>query len=220
MTRRICALSLGALAALTSYGATAGAASVVSPTGKGITGCALLGSEAVMLTEAVIGVRPWWAYAIGGGVGAIGGGIGGYYIEQTGEPKLPFYLFMGGMALALPTTIAVLSATAYKPVNYTEDKPPDEPIADPAAPVAPPSAGSTSDRTAPARPKRVRVVTRHRTKPAEVALPPALVDIRAGGLQLAVPAVEVRQVYTRTEIVTLGVKQAAEVRIPVLNVVF
>jgi hypothetical protein len=66
----------------------------------------------------------------------------------------------------------------------------------------------------------VRVVTRHRTKPAEVALPPALVDIRAGGLQLAVPAVEVRQVYTRTEIVTLGVKQAAEVRIPVLSVVF
>src|SRR5262249_34108053 len=36
-----------------------------SPTGKGITGGALLGAEAVMLSEAAASVKPAWAYAVG-----------------------------------------------------------------------------------------------------------------------------------------------------------
>ena len=61
----------------------------VSPTGKGIAGGALLGAEAVMLVEAAFKVKKKWAYAVGGGVGAIGGGVGGYFVEQNGDAKLP-----------------------------------------------------------------------------------------------------------------------------------
>lgn len=208
------------------------AGSLVSGTGKGITGCALLGGEAVMLVEGALGVKPWWAYAIGGGLGAIGGGIGGYYTEQ-GDPKLPFYLFMGGMALALPTAVVVLDATKFHPVNYTEDQPPaDEPVAEPAAPVPPPASapadkplGDARDQhrgKAPTqRAKATRLAARRRSVAAPgLPMPPALLDVTAGALRIAVPAVEVRHVYTRTEIAMLGVKQGTEVEVPVLNVQF
>src|SRR5262245_40024111 len=103
-----------------------------SPAGKGIIGGALLVAESVMLVETAASTKPAWAYAVGGGLGAIGGGVGGYFAQQ-GDPRISLYLLVGGMALALPTTVAVLSAAAYEPVNYTEDRPPaDEPVAEPA----------------------------------------------------------------------------------------
>lgn len=226
------AVASAAITVMAWAGQAHAAGSQVSSTGKGITGGALLGAEAVMLTEGVIGVRPWWAYAIGGGVGAIGGGIGGYFTEQ-GDPKLPFYLFMGGMALALPTAVVVLDATKFRPVNYTEDQPPaDEPAAEPAAPEPAPSETTPSEGQQPTGDRhdgksrkgdlRARVVTRqkHDTRPTTPALPPAALDVVGGTVSIAVPAVEVRHVYTRTEIATLGVKQATWVHVPVLNVVF
>lgn len=181
-----------------------------SPTGKGITGGALLGAEAVMLTEAAASVKPAWAYAVGGGIGAVAGGVGGYFAEHGGDAKLSIYLLVGGMALAIPTTVAVLSASAYEPTNYTEDRPPpDEPVAEPAQPSAAPAPRPTS-----------RAVD-HRSPVARAPkLPPALVGVGEGALTLSVPAVEVRQLYTRTEVATFGVQQHTEVDVPVLNVVF
>jgi colicin import membrane protein len=46
-------------------------------------------------------------------------------------------MLAGGMALAIPTTVAVLSATAYEPpASYTQDRAPtDEPIAEPPQPT-------------------------------------------------------------------------------------
>jgi hypothetical protein len=179
------------------------------PTGKGITGGALLGAEAVMLTEAAASVKPAWAYAVGGGIGAVAGGVGGYFAEHGGDAKLSIYLLVGGMALALPTTVAVLSASAYEPTNYMEDRPPaDEPVAEPAQPSAAPG------------PKPQSRAVDHRAPIARAEVPPALVGVGEGALTLSVPAVEVRQVYTRTEIATFGVQQHTEVDVPVLNVVF
>lgn len=179
-------------------------------TGKGITGGALLGAEAVMLTEAAASVKPAWAYAVGGGIGAVAGGVGGYFAEHGGDAKLSMYLLVGGMALALPTTVAVLSASAYEPTNYMEDRPPaDEPVAEPAQPSAAPGPKPTS-----------RAVD-HRAPVARAPkLPPAIVGVGEGALTLSVPAVEVRQLYTRTEVATFGVQQHTEVDVPVLNVVF
>ena len=183
-----------------------------SPAGKGIIGGALLGAESVMLVEAAAETKPAWAYAVGGGLGAIGGGIGGYFAQQ-GDPKISLYLLLGGMALALPTTVAVLSAAAYEPVNYVEDRPPaDEPVADPAR-TTPATETKPTSRRPPREPRSVKLAR-------EPVLPPALFGWNRGELTLSIPAVEVRQMYTRTEVALYGVKQQPEVEVPVVNVVF
>ncbi len=194
-------------------------ASNASPTGKGTVGGALLGAEVVMLTEAIADVKQGWAYGLGGGLGAVAGGVGGFFAEDKGNPKLSLYLLVGGMALAIPTTVAVLSATAYEPVNYTEDKPPpaDEPVAEPPQPGSPPAA-APAPVSPPSPTSRART---HRTeRVAHAKVPPALVGVDQGTLTLSVPAVEVRQAYTRTEVAVLGVKQHTEVEVPMLSVVF
>jgi hypothetical protein len=130
-------------------------------TGKGIVGGALLGGEAVMLTEAALKVRPGWAYYIGGGAGLIGGGIGGYYLEDHLTSKEAMYMLSAGMLLAIPTAVAALNAASYDtPLEYTQDAPAADEGADeglsavaptplptmPAAnttPAVPPTTGST-----------------------------------------------------------------------------
>jgi hypothetical protein len=187
-------------------------ATFTTATAKGVIGGALLGAESVMLVEAIAGTKPAWAYAVGGGLGAIGGGIGGYFAEQEGDPRISLYLLVAGMALALPTTVAVLSAAAYEPVNYTEDRPPaDEPVADPAR-TTPATEKPTTRRPVPAS-KAPKIASGR-------ALPPALFGWNQGELKLSIPAVEVRQMYTRTEVALYGVKQGHEVEVPVVNVVF
>jgi len=47
-----------------------------------------------------------------------------------------------------------------------------------------------------------------------------LLDLEPGRLALSIPAVEVRDTYTRAEMSMYGLKQATEVRIPFLNVLF
>ena len=203
----------------------------VSATGKGITGGALLGAEAVLLSEAILDVKPGWAYLVGGILGAGAGGFGGYYAEQQDSAKLSLYLLAGGMALAIPTTVAILSATAYEPpADYTEDRGPvDEPVPEPPQPegaapappsAAPPPAGAQS-RIVPARRRaahaRAAVRSLHLRAPV---LPPALVGLDRGYLTLSIPAVEIRDVYSRREVFEYGVKQRTEVRIPVFGAVF
>lgn len=203
-------ITAAALASLTLSAAPA-AAEETSPTAKGITGGALLGAEVVTLTEAAIGVKPAWAYVVGGLAGGIGGGVGGYFIEQGGDAKLSLYLLAGGMTLVIPTMVAIFSATAYEPpVDYTEDRgvSPDEPVADPAS-----EQGSA--------PRRRRVALRlQQPRVARVAPPPSLVDVSGASLRLGVPAVEIRDRFSRREVADLGVKQRAEVRVPVLGVSF
>ncbi|HEX4474579.1 MAG TPA: hypothetical protein VH142_05855 [Polyangiaceae bacterium] len=235
MARRFLSLTLGLISLSAALAGTAHAeGSQASSTGKGVTGGALLGGEAVMLVEAAAGTRPGWAYAVGGGLGAIAGGVGGYFPEHDHDTKLSFYLLVGGMALVIPTTVAVLSATAYTPTDYTEDRPsPDEPIAQPAAPLpattpapTPEPAPAAAPAPAPAAPAPAAAPSgRARDRVGSPVarrqqVAPALVGIADGSLTLSVPAVEVRQMYTRTEIALYGVKQHTEVEVPVLNLAF
>ncbi len=197
----------------------------VSPTGKGITGGALLGGEVVMLTEAAAGVKPAWAYAVGGIVGAAGGGVGGYFAEQNGSAKLSLYLLAGGMAFVIPTTVAVLSTTAYTPpASYTEDKgPTGEPVAEPAQPAAAPATGASAPTSQRVQKRHRRVARAHFDQPLALyrpVLPPALLGYGLKGITLSVPALEVGQVYTRAEQQAFGVKQATELQVPVFNYVF
>jgi hypothetical protein len=50
--------------------------------------------------------------------------------------------------------------------------------------------------------------------------PPALIGVSADALTLGVPAIELRDVYSRNEIAMFGVSQATEVRVPVLSFLF
>jgi hypothetical protein len=218
----------------------------VSASGKGIVGGALLGAEIVLATEAAFKVQPGWAYLVGGVGGAAAGGVGGYFIEQDASSKTTMLMLAGGMALVIPTTVAVLSATAYEPpANYTQDRPPaDEPVAEPPQPSGAPTPAPAPATTTPSgnevtAPPPAPVVSppattpvptsslprrksnAHRTLPLDYHLsPPALIGVSTAALTLGVPAVEVRNVYSRNELALYGVTQATEVRVPVLNVLF
>lgn len=94
-------------AALLAVSATAraGLAQDAPPTGSGTTGGVLLGAEAVLVGEAVSGVRPLWAYALGGVGGAAAGGVGGYLAEARAKPDVSLYLFAAGFGLLIPTIV-------------------------------------------------------------------------------------------------------------------
>jgi hypothetical protein len=136
----------------------------VTPTGKGIAGCALLGGEAVMLIEAAAGARPTWAYLVGGGLGAIAGGVGGYFLEQAAEGDttltgITVGTLVVGLGLIIPTTIATIGATAYSPER-------DQPAEDNA-----PSTGPLDESTPRRPPPRLRQALL-RPQPPRPAPPP------------------------------------------------
>ncbi|HEX6273521.1 MAG TPA: hypothetical protein VFZ53_10780 [Polyangiaceae bacterium] len=199
-----------------------------SSDGKAIVGCGLLGAELVLAVEAAVGVQNPWLYVGGGVVGAGGGAVGGYLLEQNDiAPRTSMILLAAGLTLAIPTTVAVLSATAYEPpADYLEDKPPeDEPLADPPSPASPstaPAAPPTGASPPPtgAAPKRGRVVRRTPVLPPLHLAPPALVDFTPDMLALSVPALEIRGTYSKQEMAMYGVSQKTEFHLPVLNVYF
>jgi hypothetical protein len=140
-------------------------------------------------------------------------------------------LLAGGLTLAIPTTVAVLSATAYEPpADYLQDSAPvDEPVADPPQPATAPGAapgavpsptpapGATPAPTSSHRRHPVRRLAR--VRPLHLT-PPALLDFSPGRLALSVPAVEITGTYTRTELAMYGLEQKTEVHVPFLNVLF
>lgn len=218
------AWKLAALAAATvgaSFALSEGVASaqeIVKPTAKGVVGGALIGAEAVMITEALIGVKPWWAYAVGGGVGAIGGGIGGYFIEQAvTDGKAPLFMLAGGLALVIPTLVLTLNATRYVPTEgATEDKAPtNEPKADPGTPGGSAAPTPAND---PAKPPATAPATPPAAAPTPA--PQGLMDVRPGTVRLGVPMPVVTPVFTVAERRQFGMRQETEVRVPVFNLTF
>ena len=206
---------------------------VVAPTGKGIAGCALLGAETVMLIEAAAGARPGWAYIVGGILGAGAGGVGGYFLEQAASGSgtltgLSVGTLVLGLGLAIPTTIATLSATAYNPEHDqpVEDNTPasgplDEGTGTGTAPTTPPpatmprtgggaSGTTTSDTLAPAG-------HRSRSIAAREVRPTGLLDVSGAGLSVAVPAVSAAPNYTAQEVRQYGVTPVSELRVPILS---
>src|SRR5436190_17232993 len=122
------------LAAALSWNGPAKADGPVTPTGKGIAGGTLLGAEVVMIPLGIAGVDKWWAYLLGGGLGAAGGAVGGYFVETkvkssdgqaVAEPSL--HMLAGGLALVIPTVVLTLNATSYKPEVEEGETSSDEP---------------------------------------------------------------------------------------------
>jgi hypothetical protein len=94
---------------------------------KGTVGGAMIGAEAVMLTESAFRLRPMWLYLVGGAGGGLVGGYLGYHLSDGSSNKPPSFLLAGGIALIIPTIMGVLTATQYAPPSSFRPEPaPDE----------------------------------------------------------------------------------------------
>lgn len=210
MVRGGALMACAAALVLSSTGTARAEEPGISPTGKGITGGALLGGEVVMAVEAAAGVQNKWMYLAGGLGGAAVGGVGGYFVEGMDSPKPSYYLLAAGMALVIPTTVAVLQATSYKPPpDYQEDNPGYDttplPEAAPEGTTVTPPSGATAPATTSAAPRPIST---------------SLVALNPGELRLSVPAIAVLPMYSPSEVATYGVEQKAEVRVPVFEATF
>jgi len=214
-----------AMAALTAHCPSA-RADDIQGTPKGTIGGAFLGAEVVAMPMAIAGVRAGWAYAVFPPLGAVGGAIGGFFMDKAyddASAKTPSnaygsaFMLAGGMALIIPTIILMLNATRYHPsAEATEDHAPTNtgPEANPGKPggnavtpsgdtAAPPPASSSGGAS---------------TQPPYVPL--SLVDVHEGSLRMGIPVPEVHNAYTPQQIKELGVAQTTELRVPVFKLAF
>lgn len=160
---------------------------------KGTVGGALLGAEAVIAVEAAFGVQKAWLYAVGGGLGAVGGGVGGYFVDQAGNAQVSMSLLVGGLVFAVPTTIALLSTTSYKPTQNPEV---DSGVSEAA--------------------RRADAVYLARLQPV-----PSVLDVNEKGkLKLRVPAVAIGPVWSREMREVYSLPAATQVRVPVFHLTF
>jgi hypothetical protein len=191
------------------------------PLPVGVAGGILLGAEVVMIPIAIGGISDAWPYPVFGALGAAGGGIGGYFVETTGSTEASVYMLAGGMALVIPTLVAVLNVTVYD-TEDEEEEPSEEggsdlvqvtptgelPAAEPgAAPATPTPAGPAA--TEPPKTSRGK----HR-------VPLAFLGVDRRGLRPGVPAVEIRPLYSETEIAQYGAIQGTEVQVPLVRGIF
>jgi hypothetical protein len=239
---------VGSLAVAVLFGTTAlvgftsdARADEVSPNGKGIVGGALLGAEVVTITEALAGAKPGWAYWLGAGVGAVGGGVAGYFVEQqVSDARIPVLMLAGGISLAIPALVLSLNATRYQPVESgSEDQAPTSgPTPEPGAvggsvviggATSAPSATPTSSQPAPSTPVVAPPTT---PAPAPVAPPStgapspgkapsgALLDFGGGDVRVGIPVPQVRSMYSLQQLKELGIPQQTEYRVSVMHLTF
>jgi hypothetical protein len=86
----------------------------VEARGVGIAGGVLLGAELILVTESLIGVDPVWPWVVFPIVGAAGGGVGGYFLEEA-SPGGAIALLVTGLVAIIPTVVAISVSRAYDP---------------------------------------------------------------------------------------------------------
>lgn len=225
---RATALALAATAAFACVPRTAHAEDV-SPTGKGIVGGALLGGEAVVFVEALIGIRSTPAYLIGAGAGAVAGGVGGAFLENSvTDGRVPAYLLAGGLALVIPALVIALNQTRYiPPEGAREDKPANLPPSDPGKPGgtsvigAEPAATTPNTTTTPAGTTPPATTVPAGGTTGGTPGPQSLFDVHQGDFRVGLPIPSVRPVFSVSERKSFGVVNPGnEVRFPVVHVAF
>jgi hypothetical protein len=213
------------LAAALASSSEANAAGPVGPDYKGTVGGAFLGAEVIVIPMGAAGVNKGWPYFVFGGLGAVGGAVGGYFLDQhfngQGGPAEPsVYMLAGGMALIIPALVVSLNATAYRPPDGDRVEPANNrPAAEPptASPDAPPPAPPPP--TAPGASYQYR--SRYRAASAAMPhIPTSLLDVYAGKLGAGLPAPQVRQLYTQAEMSRYGVSQGTEIQFPFIKAMF
>lgn len=219
------------------------AQSAVSGSGKGIAGGALLGEEVGLITLSAAGAKQTWMYLTIPTALAIGGGVGGYFVEkgQEGTNAEPAMLMLaGGMALAIPAIVLTLSANAYSP-GSEDSTPADSTPADagktglgvqvdggatstttgsPSVPTAGAGTGGGTTTTAPPTPPKHKPSNTSMHAPP-IVRPLALVNFdELTTLKLGLPMIALRPMYSRTELAQFGQSQKYEVNAPIMSVAF
>lgn len=234
--KRLGVLGTAALFGITAMTAFApeARADEVNPKGKGIVGGALLGAEVITITEALAGVKPGWAYWVGAGVGAVGGGIAGHFIEQSSaDPRVSVLMLAGGISLVIPALVLSLNATRYQPAETTSEDhapttngPTPEPGAVGGSVVIGGSTTTPAAAPAPAAPTAPPPATPGSSGPPSTDAKPgtgpsgALLDLGGGEMRIGVPVPEVRAMYSLQQLKELGVPQQTEYRVSVMHVTF
>lgn len=207
-------LGAGFLAALVLGPVRSACADDVSPKGKGIAGGALLGAESVTIVASLAGLRAPWIYGVGAAAGAIGGGVGGYFVEHSSaDGTVPTYMLAGGLALVIPALVLYLNGTRYQPEEgATDDRAPSGPPAEPGVPGVGVTTAPTSSAPAPTTPPPA---------PSPASVPPlSLFDVKGGAPRMGVPVPELHRTLTVSEERLYGTHAAGELRVPVLHVAF
>jgi hypothetical protein len=215
----------------------------IQGTPKAIIGGAFLGAEVVAIPMGIAGVRAGWAYAVFPGLGAIAGGIGGYFMDKAYDDAAAAnppgqsaygsaFMLAGGMALIIPTIVLILNATRYHPnAEATEDKAPTGPPANPGQPggsVVTPSSNNAAPAGGAAAPATTTPASSSSGgAPAGGAdaakapyVPLSLVDVHEGAVRMGLPVPEVRYSYSLREVKEFGVPRTTEVRVPVFHLAF
>jgi hypothetical protein len=225
-----------AFATLTAHPSIAAAQEEqVSPHGKGIIGGALLGAEAITIVESLANVHAGWAYGVGAIVGAAGGGVGGYFVEQnSSDGRAPVYMLAIGVGLVIPALVLSLNGMRYQPSeNATEDHAPtNAPPANPGLPTGSSVTPATpSAAPAPAAVPAPAPAAVPAPAPAGGTAPPpasgggkppslSLFDVNGGSMRLGLPVPEVRPLYSMSELRQYGLSQGTEVRMPLVKIAF
>lgn len=214
------ALAAASLFGTMTISGDAQAQTQVSVDGKGVAGGALLGGELGLFVVSATGAKSAWPYYVVPGLMAVGGGIGGYFLENslTSEPAVP-YLMMGvGMGLIIPAIIVTISANQYQPPDGDDGTPADHAVSAPASGTTVTAPGGGSSTTAPGAGPAKRSLD-HASR---AAFPSALLnyDDRASHFAVGFPVVSVRPTYSLNEMVQFGVQQRFEVRAPIVALSF
>jgi hypothetical protein len=185
----------------------------VTATGKGIVGGGLLGAEVVCITMGAVGVEKGWPYFVFGGLGAVGGSIGGFFVEKASVAEPSLFMLAGGLGLVIPTLVVSLNATAYRPPETDRQ---NEPSTNEPSPERPKPAGSVQITTK--REHRGPTLAARRPEPPHIPL--SVLDIYKGKVALGFPAPELRPLYTSRELWQYSLSQGSEVRMPLFKAVF
>lgn len=203
----------------TTSGATC---SQVRPDGKAMIGLGLMGAELGLFLPAVFGARDWWPYLIFPVVGAAGGAIGGYFLEQgtQSEPEIAVTLLVIGAALAIPAIVGTLALTAYSPPSNSEDTEADDdtfaptPQGDSVEAVQDP--GPTSAPAADSAPQ-ARMMRAYHTL---FAGGPGLLRFDGPRILVALPIVSARPTYTAEETERLRLAPSSDIHVPLVSATF
>ncbi len=201
----------------------------VDSTPKAIIGVGLMGAELGLIIPALAGMRDLWPYIVFPLVGAVGGAVGGWAIEENtrNSPEISVALLAVGIALVVPAIVGTLALTAYSPPSEAQQA--DEDMT--AAPADGDSVEAFQDDAteteaapaettpAPAEQSPSARLLQQRIRALTVG-GPGLLRFADGAILLGIPMVSSTATFTPEELARLHIAQQSDVNIPVVSATF